>query len=172
MLLLGLIGLIQTIFLPGLLLLYFAGIKTQSTIQKYVYIFALSLFANYSIVTILVSFKVYFQSVMFAFIIIEVLVLIFLLSTKRITFEYNLSFNNVFQSFKTLLNQNVFVLRFLLMGALIVSLFYFALLVANIGSIFYFVDTVNNIHWNTWAMDFANNLFPKTIFTFSTIDPF
>ena len=171
MLLLGSIALIQTIFLPGLLLLYFAGIKTQSTIQKYLYIFALSLFANYSIVTVLVSFKVYFQSVMFAFIIIEVSVLIFLLSTKRITFEYNLSFNNLYQSFKTLLNQNVFIVRFLLISALTVSLFYFALFVSNIGSIFYFVDTVNNIHWNTWTMDFANNMFPKQSSHFPQLIP-
>ena len=171
MLLLGLIALIQTIFLPGLLLLYFAGFKIQSTIQKYLYIFALSLFANYSIVTILVSFRIYFQSVMFVIIIIEVLVLIFLLFTKRITFEYNLSFNNLYQSFKSLLEQNVFAVRFLLIVALTVLVFYFALFVSNIGSIFYFVDTVNNIHWNTWAMDFANNMFPKQSSHFPQLIP-
>lgn len=171
MILLGLVAVIQTIFLPGFLIIHFGRIKTQTTLQKYIYIFALSLFANYSIVTILVLFKLYFQSVLFAFIIIEVLVLIFLLSTQRIPFEYNLGFNNLYQSFKTLLNQNVFAIRFLLIGALIVSVFYFALLVANIGSIFYFVDTVNNIHWNTWAMDFANNIFPNQSSHFPQLIP-
>ena len=171
MILLGFIALIQTIFLPGILIIYFTGIRTQRTIQKYIYIFALSLFANYSIVTILVLFRVYVQSMMFAVIVTELLIFIFLLSTKRITLEYNLRFNNLFRSFNSLLNQNVFALRFLLIGAVTVSLFYFTLLVANVGSIFYFVDTVNNIHWNTWAIDFANNMFPKQSSHFPQLIP-
>jgi hypothetical protein len=97
---------------------------------------------------------------MFAIIITEVLVIIYLIVKKQIIPEYNLNFNQLFHSFKTLLNQNVFAVNFLLISALTVSLFYFALFISNIGSIFYFVDTVNNIHWNTWAMDFANNMFP------------
>ncbi len=160
MILLGLVAVIQTIFLPGFLIIHFGRIKTQTTLQKFIYIFALSLFANYSTVTILVLFGIYFQSVILSIIAVEFLVLVFLILTNRITFKYSISFNNLYQSFKTLLTQNVFIVRFLLISALTVSLFYFALLVANIGSIFYFVDTVNNIHWNTWTMDFANNLFP------------
>ena len=171
MILLGLLAIIQTIFLPGILILYFAGIRTQSTIQKYIYIFALSLFANYSIVTILVLVKIYFQSVMIAIIIIEVLAITYLIVKKQIIPEYSLNFNQLSQSFKTLLNQNVFAIRFLLIGALIVALFYFALFVSNIGSIFYFVDTVNNIHWNTWAIDFANNIFPKQSSHFPQLIP-
>ncbi len=171
MLFLGLIAIIQTIFLPGILILYFARIKTQSTIQKYIYTFALSLFANYSIVTILVIFKVYLVTVMFSISIIEVLTLVYLLVKKRVTFEHSLNFNLLFQSTKTNIAQNVFAIKFLLIGSIVVLLFYFALFISNIGTIFYFVDTVNNIHWNTWAIDFANNIFPKQSSHFPQLIP-
>ncbi len=171
MILLGLVAVIQTIFLPGFLIIHFGRIKTQTTLQKFIYIFALSLFANYSTVTILVLFGIYFQSVILSIIAVEFLVLVFLLLTNRMTFKYSISFNNLYQSFKTLLTQNVFIVRFLLISALTVSLFYFALFVSNIGSIFYFVDTVNNIHWNTWTMDFANNMFPKQSSHFPQLIP-
>ena len=160
MLLLGIIALIQIIFLPGILILYFAKIKTQSIIQKYVYIFALSLFANYSLVTILVLLKIYLSAFMFAIIIAEVLLLIFLIVKKRISIHANSSSNQTYQSFKDLIKQNNLPIKVLVFGAAIVILFYFSLLIANIGTIFYFTDTVNNIHWNTWAIDFANNILP------------
>jgi len=160
MLLLGLIALVQTIFLPGLLILYFANIKTQSIIQKYIYIFGLSLFANYSLVTILVLFKIFLSAVMFAIIIAEVLLLIFLILKKRISILENSNLNQTYQSFKDLINQNNKPIKSLIIGATVVILFYFSLLISNIGTIFYFTDTVNNIHWNTWALDFANNILP------------
>ena len=84
MLLLGILALIQTIFLPGILILYFANIKTQSIIQKYIYIFALSLFANYSLVTILVLLKIYVFAAMFSIIAVEILLFVFLFTKKRI----------------------------------------------------------------------------------------
>ena len=171
MLLVGLIALIQTIFLPGILILYFAGIKTQSTIQKYVYIFALSLFANYSLVTILVLFKIYVQNVMFLIIFAEILLLIFLLIPKRITLFNNLDFSQQLDCLKTLLKQNVFVVRVLILAAIGVTLFYFSLFISNIGTIFYFVDTVKNIHWNTWAIDFSNNIFPMQSSHFPQLIP-
>ena len=160
MLIVGIIALIQTIFLPGILILYFFKIKTQSIIQKYVYIFALSLFANYSLVTILVLFKIYISTAMFAIIVIEVLLLVFLIAKKRIVISDHSNLSELFQSFKILLNQNTFVVKALIISSITIILFYFSLIIANIGTIFYFTDTVNNIHWNTWAIDFANNTLP------------
>jgi hypothetical protein len=160
MLLVGLIALIQTIFLPGILILYFVKIKTQSIIQKYVYIFALSLFANYTLVTILVLLQVYVQNVIFLIIFAEILLLIFLLVQKRLTLNNYLDLNQQLNSLKALLKENVFVVRALTIVAVVITLFYFSLFISNIGTIFYFVDTVKNIHWNTWAIDFSNNIFP------------
>lgn len=171
MLLVGLIALIQTIFLPGILILYFAGIKTQSAIQKYVYIFALSLFANYSLVTLLVLFKIYVQNVMFLIIFVEILLLIFLLIQKRITLSNSLDFSQQLDYLITLFKQNVFVVRVVILAAIGVTLFYFSLFISNIGTIFYFVDTANNIHWNTWAIDFSNNIFPNQSSHFPQLIP-
>ena len=108
MLLVGLIALIQTIFLPGILILYFAKLKTQSTIQKYIYIFALSLFANYALVTILVLLKIYVKNVMFLIIFAEILLWIFLLVKKRITLYNNIDFSQQLNSLKTLLKAKCF----------------------------------------------------------------
>ena len=171
MLLLGILALIQTIFLPGVLILYFANIKTQSIIQKYIYIFALSLFANYSLVTILVLLKFYVFAAMFAIIVAEVLLIIFLILKKRISILGYSNLNQAYQSFRVLLKQNNSPIKVLVIGASIVTLFYFSLFISNIGTIFYFTDTVNNIHWNTWAIDFANNIFPQQSSHFPQLIP-
>ena len=171
MLLLGILALIQTIFLPGVLILYFANIKTQSIIQKYIYIFALSLFANYSLVTILVLLKFYVFAAMFAIIVAEVLLIIFLILKKRISILGYSNLNQAYQSFRVLLKQNNSHIKVLVIGVSTVTLFYFALFIANIGTIFYFTDTVNNIHWNTWAIDFANNIFPQQSSHFPQLIP-
>jgi len=160
MFLLGFIALVQTIFLPGLLILYFFKIKTQSIIQKYVYIFALSLFANYSLVTILVLFKIYISALMLSIILIEIIFSIFLIIKKRILIAEESDINVLYKSLKTLLTQNSFAVKSLLVGSLTIILFYFSLFISNIGTIFYFTDTVNNVHWNTWALDFAHNILP------------
>jgi hypothetical protein len=171
MLLLGIIALVQTIFLPGILILYFANIKIQSTIQKYVYIFALSLFANYSIVTILVLLKIYISTVMFSVIIVETVLLVFYINKKRVLIPNFSNINELYKSLKALFTQNTFVIRTLIIGAITIIIFYFSLIIANIGTIFYFTDTVNNIHWNTWAIDFANNIFPKQSSHFPQLIP-
>lgn len=171
MLLLGLLGLIQTIFLPGVLILHFAKIKTQSTIQKYVYIFALSLFANYTVVTALVLLKIYLKNVVLLIIVFEFLLLVFLFIKKRITFSFNNNFTELFYFLSNLIKQNTTTVKILIFSSLIVVLFYVSLFISNIGTIFYFVDTVYNIHWNTWALDFANNIFPQQSSHFPQLIP-
>lgn len=160
MLLLGLLGIIQTIFLPGILILHFAKIKTQSIIQKYIYVFALSLFANYTIVTVLVLLKIYVKNVVLLIIVFEVLLFVFLFVKKRITFSDNNNFTELFYFLSSLIKQNTTTVKLLIFSSLIVVLFYVSLFISNIGTIFYFVDTVNNIHWNTWSLDFAHNILP------------
>ena len=157
MLILGFVALVQTIFLPGLLILYFFKIKTQSVIQKNVYIFALSLFADYSLVTILVLFKIYISALMLSIIFIEIILTIFLILKKRILIAED---SDLTVLYKSIFIQNSFAVKSLLVGSLTIILFYFSLLISNIGTIFYFTDTVNNVHWNTWALDFANNILP------------
>ena len=171
MLLIGIIALVQTIFLPGILILYFANIKTESIIQRYIYIFALSLFANYSLVTILVLLKIYVLATVFSIIAVEILLFVFLIAKKRIII-YNVPIlNELYKDLKALFAPNTFVVKTIIICSLTIILFYFSLFIANIGTIFYFTDTVNNIHWNTWAIDFANNILPQQSSHFPQLIP-
>ncbi len=171
MLLLGLLAVIQNIFLPGFLILYLFKIRTQSIIQKYIYIFALSLFTNYALVTILVLSRIYIREVMLFIIIIEIIVLTVLIVKKKIIISNTSSIDELFFIFRNFITQNKLSIKLLILGSSVVILFYFSLFISNIGSIFYFVDTVNNIHWNTWAIDFSNNIFPRQSSHFPQLIP-
>ncbi|HMN48550.1 MAG TPA: hypothetical protein PKD67_05410, partial [Ignavibacteriaceae bacterium] len=59
MLLLGILAIAQTVFLPGFIFISVFSVKTTSTIQKWIYVFALSLFLNYALVTILTLIGIY-----------------------------------------------------------------------------------------------------------------
>lgn len=161
MLLLGILAVIQTVFLPGFIFISIFSIKTKSTIQKLIYVFALSLFSNYAIVTILTSLRFYTSSVFFFLISLELLIIAYLLFTKKITIDLTTNFRVKVTNYILFLKSLSFSGKVITILTTIIVLFYFSLFISNIGTIFYFVDTVNNIHWNTWAMDFANNIFPQ-----------
>ncbi len=171
MLLLGLLAVMQNIFLPGFLILHLLKIRTQSIIQKSIYIFALSLFANYALVTILVLSRIYIREVMLCIIIIEIIVLTVLIVKKQIIISNTFYLNTLSSFFRNLITQKKFPIKLLILGSIIILLFYFSLFLSNLGTIFYFVDTVNNIHWNTWAIDFSNNIFPKQSSHFPQLIP-
>ncbi len=171
MLLLGLLAVIQNIFLPGFLILHLFKIRTQSIIQKYIYIFALSLFTNYALVTLLILLSIYIREVMLCIIIIEIIVLTVLIVKKKIIISNTSSIDELFSIVRYFITQNKLSIKLLILGTLTVLLFYFSLFISNIGSIFYFVDTVNNIHWNTWAIDFSNNIFPRQSSHFPQLIP-
>ena len=171
MLLFGLLAVIQTIFLPGFLILHLLKIRTQSIIQKYIYIFALSLFANYGLVTLLVLSRIYIREVMLCIIIIEIIMITVLFINKKIIISNTSSIDKLSSFLRNLITQKKVPIKLLILGSIVVILFYFSLFISNIGSIFYFVDTVNNIHWNTWAIDFSNNIFPKQSSHFPQLIP-
>lgn len=171
MLLLGLLAVIQTIFLPGFLILHLLKIRTLSVIQNSIYTFALSLFANYALVTILVLSRIYIREVMLCIIIIEIIVITVLFIKKKIIISTTLNLDSLASFFGNIITQKMLPIKLLILGSILVILFYFSLFIANIGSIFYFVDTVNNIHWNTWAIDFSNNIFPKQSSHFPQLIP-
>lgn len=161
MLLLGILAVIQTVFLPGFIFISFFSVKTTSTIQKWIYVFALSLFSNYAIATILTLLRFYTSSVLTFIIAIELLIIAYLLFTKKSTIDLRINFRVRLNDYIVFLKSLSFSRRVLIIITTIIVLFYFSLFISNLGTIFYFVDTVNNIHWNTWAMDFANNIFPQ-----------
>ena len=133
MLLFGLLAVIQTIFLPGFLILHLLKIKTQSTIQKSIYIFALSLFANYALVTILVLSRIYIREVMLCIIIIEIIVLTVLVIKKKIIISNTSSIDELLSFIRNFITLNKLSIKLLILGSIIVILFYFSLFISNIG---------------------------------------
>lgn len=171
MLLSGILSIIQTVFLPGCILMGAFNIKTTSTIQKSIYVFALSLFFNYALVTLLTLLGIYKALLIYAIFIIEIIVLIYLLRTKKFQIDLSINIRETVNKYFLFLNSLSKSGKTLIIIVSIIVLFYFSLFIANLGTIFYFVDTVNNIHWNTWAMDFANNSLPKLSSHFPQLIP-
>jgi len=171
MLLLGILAVIQTIFLPGFILISVFRIKTTSIIQKWIYVFALSLFSNYALVTGLTLIGFYKSIVIYFIIVIEVITIVYLLLTKKCQINFNINFGNILLEYFSFIKSLSASGKVLIITTTIVILFYFSLFISNIGTIFYFVDTVNNIHWNTWAIDFANNTLPNQSSHFPQLIP-
>ena len=171
MLLFGVLSFIQITFLPGLILLSLLRLKDMTTIQKIIYIFAFSLFLNYSFVTILTLCGFYNQTIFYALIACE-LVFIYLLSRRNRLVSIPLKtlkeyLREFILSFKS---SNKIQKNLLLITGVIVS-FYFSLIISNAGTIYYFVDPAYLIHLNTWAIDFANNMLPKQTSHFPQLIP-
>jgi len=160
MLLLGIISVIQITLIPGFILLHFLNIKTESLIQKFIYIFALSLFVNYSLVSLLTLLKLYTNTSLWLIIILELTCFIILVKTRKVKIVSDFRFGFAIQGYLSAFKNFAFHIKIIIGIASIIILFYFALFISNFGTIFYFVDTVNLIHWNTWAKDFAHNTLP------------
>lgn len=180
MLILGLIAILQVIFIPGYILVNVFKIKTNTPIQKWIYAFAISLFTNYNLVTILVLFSIYTSITLWIIIIIEILILFIqhktgfsILYRKELLikggqnnsdgmfhFFSGINFRKVFNKFSETLNDNHTFNKIIIITSAIIFLFYFSLFFANIGTIFYFNDVIN---WNGWAKTFAKNILPLEI---------
>ena len=171
MLLTGFLSILQITLIPDFILIHQFRIRTESPIQRFLYIFALSLFINYSLVTILTILGLYKAIVIYFVIAGELLWILLLIRTKRIDVSKDFRFRKALLKYFTLYEKCSLSGRVLIISAGIIVLFYFSLFMANIGTIFYFVDTVNNIHWNTWAKDFANNVLPRQSAHFPQLIP-
>lgn len=171
MLLSAILAIMQITFIPGYIFISHLKLKDLSLIQKILYIFGLSLFLNYSLVTLLTLFSIYLSSALYAIILLELIYIIFLIKKKKnIVLE--------FKSFRTYLNEYLLLyytlktpLKLILIFVAFIVLFYFSLIISNTGTIFYFVDPAYLIHLNTWAMDFANNMLPQQTSHFPQLIP-
>jgi hypothetical protein len=171
MLLFGILAIFQTIVLPGFIFLNIFKITTDSFIQKWIYVFAFSLFLNYALVTVLVSLGLYKFIVILVLIGIEVLLLSYLILIKKISLRIHISFHELILEYISFFKSLSVGVKVIFIIVSLIILFYLSLLVANMGTIFYFVDTAYNIHWNTWAIDFSNNIYPKLSSHFPQLIP-
>ena len=162
MFILGIISIVQIVIFPGLLVILLLKLDIKTNIQKWLYIFAFSLYINYAIVMMLTLLGLYNNQIMWLVIFFEFLLLIYGYQKKRYTINLrNLNFRNYYQKSKSWYGSKSNVNKIILLISGIIILFYFAAFIANIGTIFYFIDTVNNYEWNRWAIDFSNNILPK-----------
>lgn len=161
MLLTGLISILQIIFIPGFISLSIFKIKTDSSIQKWLYIFSFSLFMNYGLVTLFTLLAIYSFYAMLGVLIFELLIIMLFCRNEFFRIFSRSNFSEIYVEYFEFLKSNSVIDRTLIIISGLIVLFYLSAFLANIGTIFYFTDTVNNYEWNRWAIDFANNILPK-----------
>lgn len=171
MLLVGIIAIIQVIFLPGFIIVNLVKLKNLSLLEKILYIFTFSLFTNYALVSFLTVIGIYKKFVLISIIIVELLVIGYLIYKKKVGISSGNSFRDQLMKFADLVNSISKPHVMILITTVIVVIFYFSLIISNTGTIFYFIDPAYLIHLNTWAIDFANNTLPQQTSHFPQLIP-
>ncbi|MEY3788761.1 MAG: hypothetical protein RIQ94_1160 [Pseudomonadota bacterium] len=176
MIILHLIALIQTCFLPGFILLLLLHRKYLNLETTFTFSFGLSLLCNYLIVFILIALGLYTQVIVVGIFIFEIGVLFALLRinktkvnpTPKICMDYFRDitsegyFNNYISSYGKI-GLAIIVITFL-------YLFFLSHEALNkIGDIFQFWDSV--VSWNHWATVLANNVFPLDTYHYPLLIP-
>jgi len=161
MLLTGILSILQVILLPGLVIKNVLKLNTASTVQKWLYIFALSLYINYIFVTLLVLFKIYYAGTLWTIIIAESVYLLYIYGKKINALNSKIKLRERFFVLARIIKQADTFNKVLIYAASVTILIYLSVLIANTGTVFYFTDTVNNYEWNKWAIDFSHNIFPR-----------
>lgn len=171
MLLLGILSIVQIIFIPGYILISHLRLKTLTTLQKLLYIFALSLFVNYTLVTVLTLLGLYKLVLYILIILLEIIYISILVKTKSHLVLFDSDIRMYLEKYISFFRQLSKSKKIILFAAKSIVIFYFSLIFSNVGSIFYFVDPAYLIHLNTWAMDFANNMLPQQSSHFPQLIP-
>ena len=155
----GLFSVFQIVLLPGIILLKLFGTKTEGFIQRSLYAFGLSLFANYIIVSFLTWLRLYNPIVIYSLFSIEVTSLIYLLVkdkrdilSSRTVKDYYLLMKNYISPLHT-----GYKICFLISCVLLI--FFISLIPVNAGTSYYFIDALN--HWTRWPVQWASNRFPS-----------
>jgi hypothetical protein len=139
----------------------------NSKIQKSIYVFGLSLVANYFLIYFLTLIGIYHSVTIYAIIIIELGLL--LVYFNKISTKDNLNIRNYYQQIigffksKSLLYNLCFVFSSLVIG------YYTYLFLTNFGTIFSNWDAI--VSWNRWAIDWSNNFFPRGTWHYPQLIP-
>ena len=154
MFLLGILGLLQVWFLPGIFLLSFT--KKIKTIDTIILSLPLSILVNYLIVLALVLTKNYDQKIVLLIIVFELFFIIF-------NYRKNINFKNTIQSlesflkFKNLIRINLNLLDFLILLPFSLILFFG---LNTIGDPLHIGDSL--IQYNAWSIEWYNNKIADT----------
>lgn len=168
----GIVGLLQSILLPGLILLKIFKIR-GGLIERFLILFPLSLVTNYLIIFLLAAFRIYTRPVLLLLIAIEILTLLFLFRRtfqtpmKEILFNIEKSIKQELLPLTTMLsqssNQSHEIIQnalWILSGLGSVSAVLWGIHVwrLNFGTIFNGWDTL--FSWNAFAETWATNQIP------------
>ncbi|MHC1772504.1 MAG: hypothetical protein AB9907_12395 [Flexilinea sp.] len=172
MLIWGILGLLQSVLLPGLIILKVVKIR-GGILERMIYCFPLSLISNYLAVFTLTALGIYIRPVVVGLLFLEFLVLS-LLFRDDLQLPFSRAVINLYsvvqaesKPFLSMLpsgNDAGGILRFILwfvFGSEAVSAVFWGLHVCslNVGTVFSGLDTL--FSWNTYAESWAQNLIPQ-----------
>lgn len=173
--LLGLCAILQGTFLHGFLLLHFLGIPRAGILSTWILSFALSVTANYLLVTLLVAIGVYLPVVMYCIFAAELVLVL------RIVYPYlvrparelgPLLFGPYLPFWSRFRTMSYSDKAFALTGLVLALLCIFTVgraLAREMGTIFSVWDDV--VSWNHWATMWAANDFPHGTLSYPQLLP-
>jgi len=174
MFILGLLAFLQTVFIPGFIILNYLDVTTGngkiSKIQKLVYGFGLSLLINYLLVFLFVTLGIYRPLTMYIVLFIEGIWLLYLIKkSSRVSLYFELNINEAVNRFKRFMDSHSLhynILLFLSFAVILVYVLYF----------FYFLGTVfihwdPAIAWNRFAGEWAANQIPVNTWRYPQLIP-
>lgn len=177
MLFLGVLAVLQLTLLPGLLLIRLFPAK-RSLIQQLVYLFMLSLLANYAGVLLLVTVGLYLRSVVLALFVLECAAVAWLYRQQLQTIsggwekKAKASVTKAQQSFSAWIKDDFWsaILYFVFgLVALLGLVWVLSVWVANFNTVFQTWDAWAS--WDRWAVKWAENRFPGDTWEYPQLIP-
>ena len=156
---LGSLAFLQIIFLPGFLFLRYLKIKTQTFVEKIIFIFALSLIINFILVFSLTLLKLYQPPVFYLIFILEVIIFLPTIVNKNIIFRLKIPKKCSFFS-------KIFFVVCLLV---IIRFLYPFFQNLSLRSVFLEGDVIDS--WNIWAIQWAKNKIPLATYHYPQLIP-
>ncbi len=180
MFILGLLAFLQTVFLPGFLLIKYLGINFNTNspgrkpgkIRQLVYGFGLSLLINYLLVLVFTAAGIYKPLTLYILLFIEIVLLIYYWaagSKPRFGRYINLDINRCITSLKRFFTSHSLTYNLLFLLSVGVLLWYVFLFLYFLGGVFEYWDPV--MGWNRFALDWANNQWPAHTWRYPQLVP-
>jgi len=155
----GGVAFVQITFLPGFLFLGFSKIKSKTFVEKIVFIFAVSLIANFVLVYLLSLLKLYLSITVYLVFSLEFVAFFLLAKKKKLSFSFPFS-----------TKKNGFLFLLLLISTFVVARFLLPFLQnLSLKSVFLDGDAIDS--WNVWATQWAQNKIPLATGHYSQLIP-
>jgi hypothetical protein len=180
MFILGLLSFLQTVFIPGFIVIKYLGINfiadagngKKGKIRQLVYSFGLSLLINYLLVFVFTAVGIYKPFALYILLCIEggLLIYYWAAGCKPRDCRYiNLDVSRWFTSLKCFFASHSLTYNFLFLFSVGVMLWYVFLFFYFLGGVFEQWDPVTG--WNRFALDWANNQWPANTWRYPQLIP-